>query len=60
MSVPPSCGGIHRAGDGSYLLKDINGVPFKRVCKICDPTPPEEPMPDYNAYRLWQPRDFES
>lgn len=26
----------HRAGDGSYYLRDINGLPCCRVCEACE------------------------
>lgn len=29
------CAGKHRAGDGSYLLYDLNQIPTKRACDKC-------------------------
>lgn len=29
------CLGKHRAGDGSYLLYDMNRIPVKRACDLC-------------------------
>lgn len=38
----PECFKKHRAGDGSYLLYDMNHIPVKRACDRCrvlaDPT----------------------
>lgn len=34
MIVQSECG-EHRAGDGSYLLYDMNDIPCKRVCPKC-------------------------
>ena len=56
----------HRAGDGSYLLYGIDGIPFKRACNECrkevDPTGKLEtheerfpsPWRHYQYLNIWE------